>query len=86
MIGILQLTSPQVCLIVSVLSSYTLKTGTPIEDGDSILKLLRCNKGWILYSELKGNYILKKLCKIKFNLNLFYQALSLCNYTKVVWL
>ena len=43
MTGILQLTSPQVCLIVSVLSSYTLKTGTPIEDGDSILKLLPYN-------------------------------------------
>ncbi len=29
---------------------------------------------------------IKKPCKIKVTLDLFYQAMSLCNYTKVVWL
>ncbi len=29
---------------------------------------------------------IEKLCKIKVSLDLFYQAISLCNYTKVVWL
>ncbi len=29
---------------------------------------------------------IKKLCKIKVTLDLFYQAMFLCNYTKVVWL
>ena len=29
---------------------------------------------------------INKLCKIKGNLDLFYQAISLCNYTKAVWL
>ncbi len=29
---------------------------------------------------------IKKLCKIKVTLDLFHQAMSLYNYTKVVWL
>ncbi len=54
----------------------TLKTGIPVEEGDCILKLLRR----VSRPEIQWYY------GNALTLDLFYQAMSLCNYTKVVWL
>ncbi len=50
-------------LLITVIATHTLKTGIPVEEGDSILKLLRrvsrpeIQLGVVFYSELSLEHI-----------------------------